>query len=238
MGLHFQKVRWPLGGASADGGPRARARVRARTPRASAEQASGRQHAGRRPRSQESPSAERLRGVPGRPRGDSLPSRDGHPMRSPGGGPTRTGTVPASRAPTRAPGLGLLGRQALAPVADPEPGVSVGRRPSATPAPPPLTLPRSPPKKHPGTPKRKLGAATAPKVPKMRRNRIRPSRRPHKPPKKGNVDTPTYVVSELLRPVQFPKKTHYQNFDPLNQSPLALRELPLLHHYQVPADGT
>lgn len=94
-------------------------------------------------------------------------------MRSPGGRPDPDGNGArepraASRAPTRAPGLGLLGRQALAPITDPEPGDPVGRRPSATPAPPPLTLPRSPPKRHPGTPKHKLGAAPAPKVPKMR----------------------------------------------------------------------
>lgn len=81
---------------------RERGRARARTPRAGAEQASGRYHAGRRPRSRESPSAERLRGVPGRPRGDSLPSRDGHPMRSPGGRPDPDGN--GAREPRADPG--------------------------------------------------------------------------------------------------------------------------------------
>lgn len=48
-----------------------------------------------------------LRGVPVRPRSDSLTGRGRPPDEVTRGGPTGTGTVPVSRAPTPAPGLGL-----------------------------------------------------------------------------------------------------------------------------------
>lgn len=95
--------------------------ARARTARAGAEPASGPRRTTRRLEAESwsvpgvracvasasAAAAGSLRGVPVRPRGDSLPAGTGHPMRSPGGGPTGTGTVPTSRAPTPAPGLGL-----------------------------------------------------------------------------------------------------------------------------------
>lgn len=76
-----------------------------RSARASAEQASGLRRTPRRPEARSwsvpgacacvaSVAAGSLRGVPVRRRGDSLPTGAGHPMRSPRGGRTGTGTAP------------------------------------------------------------------------------------------------------------------------------------------------
>lgn len=104
VGLRFQKVRWQLGGA------------RARAPHAPARSrraARGGHHAGWRPSRGASPGwracvasaaavAGSLRGVPVRPRGDSLPAGAGHPMRSPGEArPGRARCPRAARRPLR-----------------------------------------------------------------------------------------------------------------------------------------
>lgn len=100
VGLRFQKVRWQLGGA------------RARAARAGAEQVSGLR---RTPRRLEADCVRGFGGGGGRestgrscaPARRFAPGRGRPPDEVTVGGPTGTGTVPTSRAPTPAPGLGL-----------------------------------------------------------------------------------------------------------------------------------